>query len=59
MVLGLTQPLRAIIANNLAPLATIVVVTSIITLYYNLKTSYSRFITLNIELRIFTGDKDG
>ena len=48
MALGLTQLLIAIIANNLAPLATIVVVTSIITLYYSLKISYSRFINLNI-----------
>ena len=50
MALGLTQTLIAIITNNLAPLATIVVVTSIIALYYNLKISYSRFIILNVEL---------
>jgi NADH-ubiquinone oxidoreductase chain 2 len=41
--------IQAIITNNLAPLATVVVVTSLITLYYYLKTSYSRFITLNTE----------
>jgi len=41
--------IQAIITNNLAPLATIVVVTSLITLYYYLKISYSRFIILSAE----------
>lgn len=41
--------IQAIITNNIAPLATIVVVTSLITLYYYLKISYSRFIILNTE----------
>jgi len=42
--------IQAIITNNSAPLATIVVVTSLITLYeYYLKISYSRFIILNTE----------
>jgi hypothetical protein len=36
--------------DNIAPLATIVVVTSLITLYYYLKISYSRFLILNTEL---------
>jgi hypothetical protein len=34
-----------------SPLATIVVVTSLITLYYYLKISYSRFLILNTELK--------
>ena len=41
--------IQTIITNNIAPLATIVVVTSLITLYYYLKISYSRFIILNTE----------
>jgi NADH-ubiquinone oxidoreductase chain 2 len=41
--------IQSIIANNIAPLATVVVVTSLITLYYYLKISYSRFIILNTE----------
>jgi hypothetical protein len=41
--------IQAIITNNMAPLATIVVVTSLITIYYYLKISYSRFIILNTE----------
>ena len=41
--------IQAINTNNIAPLATIVVVTSLITLYYYLKTSYSIFIILNTE----------
>jgi NADH-ubiquinone oxidoreductase chain 2 len=41
--------IQAIITNNIAPLATIVVVTLLITLYYYLKISYSGFITLNTE----------
>ena len=36
--------IQAIITNNIAPLATVVVVTSLITLYYYLKISYSSFI---------------
>nr|YP_009350169.1 NADH dehydrogenase subunit 2 [Pseudacanthotermes spiniger]AQP26486.1 NADH dehydrogenase subunit 2 [Pseudacanthotermes spiniger] len=41
--------IQAMIANNMAPLATIVVVTSLITLYYYLKISYSSFMILNTE----------
>ena len=41
--------IQTIIANNLAPLAVIVVVTSLITLYYYLKISYSSFIILSAE----------
>jgi len=41
--------IQAIITNNIAPLATVVVVTSLITLYYYLKISYSSFIILNTE----------
>jgi len=41
--------IQAIITNNIIPLATIVVVTSLITLYYYLKISYSRFLILNTE----------
>jgi NADH-ubiquinone oxidoreductase chain 2 len=41
--------IQAIIINNMAPLAVVVVVTSLITLYYYLKISYSRFIILNTE----------
>nr|AQP29197.1 NADH dehydrogenase subunit 2 [Cyrilliotermes angulariceps] len=41
--------LQAMIANNMAPLATIVVMTSLITLYYYLKISYSSFMILNTE----------
>jgi len=44
--------IQAIITNNLAPLATIVVVTSLIALYYYLKISYSRFIILNTEPKL-------
>nr|YP_009115072.1 NADH dehydrogenase subunit 2 [Isognathotermes ugandensis]AIZ68258.1 NADH dehydrogenase subunit 2 [Isognathotermes ugandensis] len=41
--------IQAMITNNLAPLATIVVVTSLITLYYYLKISYSSFMILSAE----------
>jgi len=41
--------IQAIITNNMAPLATVVVVTSLITPYYYLKVSYSCFIILNAE----------
>nr|WNH36540.1 NADH dehydrogenase subunit 2 [Nasutitermes sp. 3 MLW-2023a]WNH36553.1 NADH dehydrogenase subunit 2 [Nasutitermes sp. 3 MLW-2023a] len=41
--------IQAMITNNMAPLATIVVVTSLITLYYYLKISYSSFMILNAE----------
>jgi NADH:ubiquinone oxidoreductase subunit 2 (subunit N) len=41
--------IQAIITNNMAPLATIVVVTLLVTLHYYLKISYSRFIILNTE----------
>nr|AQP26938.1 NADH dehydrogenase subunit 2 [Procapritermes sp. 1 TB-2017] len=41
--------IQAMITNNMAPLATIVVVTSLITLYYYLKISYSSFMILNSE----------
>ena len=44
--------IQDIITNNLAPLATIVVVTSLIALYYYLKISYSRFIILNTEPKL-------
>nr|AQP29184.1 NADH dehydrogenase subunit 2 [Microcerotermes sp. A TB-2017] len=41
--------IQAMIANNMAPLAVVVVVTSLITLYYYLKISYSSFVILNTE----------
>nr|AQP26356.1 NADH dehydrogenase subunit 2 [Hospitalitermes sp. D TB-2017] len=41
--------IQAMITNNMAPLATIVVVTSLITLYYYLKISYSSFMILGVE----------
>jgi NADH:ubiquinone oxidoreductase subunit 2 (subunit N) len=41
--------IQTIITNSIAPLATVVVVTSLITLYYYLKISYSRFIILSTE----------
>nr|QXT44479.1 NADH dehydrogenase subunit 2 [Astratotermes hilarus] len=41
--------IQAMIMNNMAPLAVIVVVTSLITLYYYLKISYSSFMILNAE----------
>nr|AQP27218.1 NADH dehydrogenase subunit 2 [Apicotermitinae gen. A sp. TB-2017] len=41
--------IQAMIMNNLSPLAVIVVVTSLITLYYYLKISYSSFMILNTE----------
>nr|YP_009350962.1 NADH dehydrogenase subunit 2 [Mirocapritermes connectens]AQP28222.1 NADH dehydrogenase subunit 2 [Mirocapritermes connectens] len=41
--------IQTMITNNMAPLATIVVVTSLITLYYYLKISYSSFMILNTE----------
>nr|AIY62101.1 NADH dehydrogenase subunit 2 [Microcerotermes biroi] len=41
--------IQAMILNNMAPLATIMVVTSLITLYYYLKISYSSFVILNTE----------
>nr|URH17034.1 NADH dehydrogenase subunit 2 [Aparatermes thornatus] len=41
--------IQTMITNNMIPLATIVVVTSLITLYYYLKISYSSFLILNTE----------
>nr|AQP30366.1 NADH dehydrogenase subunit 2 [Microcerotermes sp. I TB-2017] len=41
--------IQAMIMNNMTPLATVVVVTSLITLYYYLKISYSSFVILNTE----------
>nr|AQP30101.1 NADH dehydrogenase subunit 2 [Microtermes sp. A TB-2017] len=41
--------IQAMIMNSLAPVATVVVVTSLITLYYYLKISYSSFMILNTE----------
>nr|WNL54160.1 NADH dehydrogenase subunit 2 [Microcerotermes sikorae] len=41
--------IQAMITNNMTPLATVVVVTSLITLYYYLKISYSSFMILNTE----------
>nr|WHM51641.1 NADH dehydrogenase subunit 2 [Cahuallitermes intermedius] len=41
--------IQAMITNNMAPLATIMMVTSLITLYYYLKISYSSFMILNTE----------
>nr|AQP29299.1 NADH dehydrogenase subunit 2 [Amitermes sp. A TB-2017] len=41
--------IQAMIVNNMTPLATIVVVTSLITLYYYLKISYSSFMILSTE----------
>jgi NADH:ubiquinone oxidoreductase subunit 2 (subunit N) len=41
--------IQDIIPNNIAPLAAIVVVTLLITLYYYLKISHSRYIILNTE----------
>nr|AQP29886.1 NADH dehydrogenase subunit 2 [Microtermes sp. BDIT020] len=41
--------IQAMITNKLAPMATIVVVLSLITLYYYLKISYSSFMILNTE----------
>nr|AIY61711.1 NADH dehydrogenase subunit 2 [Ancistrotermes pakistanicus]AQP27886.1 NADH dehydrogenase subunit 2 [Microtermes sp. RDCT175] len=41
--------IQAMIMNSLAPMATIVVVMSLITLYYYLKISYSSFMILNTE----------
>nr|QZK22338.1 NADH dehydrogenase subunit 2 [Amitermes sp. WA_136] len=41
--------IQAMIANNMTPLATIVVVTSLVTLYYYLKISYSSFMILSTE----------
>nr|YP_009350130.1 NADH dehydrogenase subunit 2 [Microcerotermes newmani]AQP26395.1 NADH dehydrogenase subunit 2 [Microcerotermes newmani] len=41
--------IQAMITNNMAPLAAVVVVTSLITLYYYLKISYSSFVILNME----------
>nr|YP_009351742.1 NADH dehydrogenase subunit 2 [Noditermes cristifrons]AQP30533.1 NADH dehydrogenase subunit 2 [Noditermes cristifrons] len=41
--------IQSMITNNMAPLATVVVVTSLITLYYYLKISYSSFMILNTE----------
>nr|AQP27335.1 NADH dehydrogenase subunit 2 [Labiotermes sp. BRA029] len=41
--------IQAMITNNMTSLATIVVVTSLITLYYYLKISYSSFMILNTE----------
>nr|AQP27079.1 NADH dehydrogenase subunit 2 [Microcerotermes parvus] len=41
--------IQAMITNNMTPLATVVMVTSLITLYYYLKISYSSFMILNTE----------
>nr|YP_009351677.1 NADH dehydrogenase subunit 2 [Ruptitermes arboreus]AQP30379.1 NADH dehydrogenase subunit 2 [Ruptitermes arboreus] len=41
--------IQAMITNNMIPLATVMVVTSLITLYYYLKISYSSFLILNTE----------
>nr|QXT44323.1 NADH dehydrogenase subunit 2 [Hoplognathotermes subterraneus] len=41
--------IQAMITNNMAPLAAMVVVMSLITLYYYLKISYSSFLILNTE----------
>nr|URH16875.1 NADH dehydrogenase subunit 2 [Pericapritermes sp. B SH-2022a] len=41
--------IQAMIMNNMIPLATITVLTSLITLYYYLKISYSSFLILNAE----------
>nr|YP_009350910.1 NADH dehydrogenase subunit 2 [Promirotermes pygmaeus]AQP28118.1 NADH dehydrogenase subunit 2 [Promirotermes pygmaeus] len=41
--------IQAMITNNMAPLAVVVVVTSLITLYYYLSISYSSFMILNTE----------
>nr|QXT44063.1 NADH dehydrogenase subunit 2 [Apicotermitinae gen. D sp. CAM075]QXT44362.1 NADH dehydrogenase subunit 2 [Apicotermitinae gen. D sp. CMRT020] len=41
--------IQAMIMNNMTPLAVVVVVTSLITLYYYLKISYSSFMILNTE----------
>nr|AQP28605.1 NADH dehydrogenase subunit 2 [Termes sp. A TB-2017] len=41
--------IQTMITNSMAPLATIVVVTSLITLYYYLKISYSSFMILSTE----------
>nr|QXT44453.1 NADH dehydrogenase subunit 2 [Apicotermitinae gen. H sp. CMRT160] len=41
--------IQSMIMNNMIPLAVIVVVTSLITLYYYLKISYSSFMILNTE----------
>nr|WNL53770.1 NADH dehydrogenase subunit 2 [Microtermes sp. B MLW-2023a] len=41
--------IQAMVMNKLAPMATIVVVTSLVTLYYYLKISYSSFMILNAE----------
>nr|YP_009350702.1 NADH dehydrogenase subunit 2 [Microcerotermes baluchistanicus]AQP27628.1 NADH dehydrogenase subunit 2 [Microcerotermes baluchistanicus] len=41
--------IQAMITNNMAPLAAVVVVTSLITLYYYLKITYSSFMILNTE----------
>nr|WHM51602.1 NADH dehydrogenase subunit 2 [Termitinae sp.] len=41
--------IQAMITNNMGPLATVVVVTSLITLYYYLKISYSSFLILSAE----------
>nr|YP_009351053.1 NADH dehydrogenase subunit 2 [Anhangatermes macarthuri]AQP28465.1 NADH dehydrogenase subunit 2 [Anhangatermes macarthuri] len=43
--------IQAMITNNMAPLAVIVVMTSLITLYYYLKISYSSFMILNTETK--------
>nr|YP_009350611.1 NADH dehydrogenase subunit 2 [Labritermes buttelreepeni]AQP27461.1 NADH dehydrogenase subunit 2 [Labritermes buttelreepeni] len=41
--------IQSMITNNLAPLATIMVITSLITLYYYMKISYSSFMILSAE----------
>jgi len=44
-------PSLASSTNKIVPLATIIVVTSLISLYYYLNISYSRFIILNTEIK--------
>nr|AQP29641.1 NADH dehydrogenase subunit 2 [Pericapritermes dolichocephalus] len=41
--------IQAMVMNNMVPLATVAVLTSLITLYYYLKISYSSFLILNAE----------
>jgi NADH-ubiquinone oxidoreductase chain 2 len=43
-----------IIKNNIAPLATVVLVTSLITLYYYLIISYSRFIIFKHNIVLYS-----
>jgi NADH-ubiquinone oxidoreductase chain 2 len=43
--------IQTIIANNLRSIMTIMVITSLATLYYYLRICYSRFITLHDEVK--------